>query len=641
MAKRIMIIGLDGASIDLTDKYIQEGRLPNIARLMESGYSAPGLAALPTATSINWTTLATGAWPGTHGIVGMQVHLPGRGHPTEAVTGFDTRLCHAEYLWNAVERGGKLPLLVRYTCSWPPTVTTGIQVDGDGKSWTQTNPSLMCPTIAYSSDDVRWAVRLEIRPAEGWVGLPEAEEALESELVVPAFGPPLNPPRRGGSLEASPPTGGGTYPSPPLGGIEGGDWPYAHTPPMDSGVRFHLLLRKGPSGGYKTATICRRKDLDSAFGVLRPGEWSDVAYETFDSRHGKRKGGIWFKLMALSPDGQQVTLFAPEVFPCDGVFCRPESLAAELTDVAGPYLDEPGHVAHCFRGWVQEDTYFELLEYQAQWFTNAAEYLFSRNDWHLFMMQAHGLDWSMHVFTGHHGLVVDPYPDPLDWVGRNFEIYDRMVGRFVEMADEETVIMVVSDHGAITSNPDIDDPARLFEAAGLLARTPEGGGQGPSAIDWSRTKAVFTHGGIWVNLAGRDPGGIVQPGKEYERVRDTIIALLYDIRDEETGKPKIDVALRREDARIGGLYGKRVPDVIFALNPQFGGNHGELPTARWGESSLRSLFIMAGPGIKKGFRGRSFWLVDVAPTAAYLIGAPRPRQADGAVLFDGLERDTW
>ena len=153
--------------------------------------------------------------------------------------------------------------------------------------------------------------------------------------------------------------------------------------------------------------------------------------------------------------------------------------------------------------------------------------------------------------------------------------------------------------------------------------------------------AVFTHGGIWVNLAGRDPEGIVQPGEEYERVRDAIIAALYDAHDERTGKRKVDIALRREDARIGGLYGERVPDVVAALNPQFGGNHGELPTARWGESSLRSLFIMAGPGIRRGVRGKSFWLVDVAPTAAYLIGAPRPRDAEGAVLFAGLERDSW
>jgi predicted AlkP superfamily phosphohydrolase/phosphomutase len=610
VARRLMIIGLDGASMELTDKYVRDGRLPNMARLIESGFSAPGLPAVPTATSINWTTLATGAWPGTHGIVGMSVHLPDQGHPTEVVTGFDTRLCQAEYLWNAVERGGKLPVLLRYTCSWPPTVTTGIQVDGDGKCWTQTNPSLVSPSAAYFSGDVRWALKLDFRPAEGRAGLPQGEEALESRLVIPAFG------SHGATAELRP------------------DCPLGHMIPIDSGVHFQLLLRRGPSGGYETVIVSREKNLQAALATLRPGERSDVAYDVFASRHGQRRAGVWFKLISLSPDGREVTLYSPEVFPCDGIFTRPQELAAGLTEFAGPYIDEPGHVAHCFRGWVEEDTYFELLEYQARWFTESAEYIFDRNDWHLFMMQAHGLDWSMHVFTGHHGIVVDPYPDPLDWVGRNFEIYDPMIGRFVEMADEDTAIMVVSDHGAIDTQTDFNGAA-LLRDAGLLVLTPEGD------IDWSRTRAVFTHGGVWVNVAGRDPGGIVRPGEEYERVRDAIIAALYDARDEETGKCKVDIALRREDARVVGVRGERAADVIATLNPEFGGNHGELPTSVWGESSVRSLFAMAGPGIKKGVRGGSFWLVDVASTAAHLIGAPRPRDADGAVLFAGLERDSW
>jgi predicted AlkP superfamily phosphohydrolase/phosphomutase len=624
---RAMVIGLDAATPELVDRYVKEGRLPNLAHLIESGYTAPALPAIPTATSINWTTIATGAWPGTHGIVGMQVHLPGNGHPDATVTGFDTRLCQAEYLWNAAERVERLPVLLRYTCSWPPTITTGIQVDGDGKSWTQTNPSLIAPEVAYTSGDLRWALRLDLSPAKDWSGLPQGEEALESELAVPVFSSP-----------GATPT---IWP----------DCPYHHMIPTDSRVHFHLLLRKGQSGGYETVTISRTKTLHDALSVLHPGEWSDVAYEMFLSRHGRRKGGVWFKLVDLSADGHEVALFSPEVFPCDGVFTRPESLAAELTAVAGPYIDEPGHAAHCFRGWVKEDTYFELLEYQAQWLTKAAEHIFSEYDWDLFMTQVHGLDWSMHVFTGHHGIVVDPYPDLWELMGRSYEIYDQMIGRFVELADEDTVIVVVGDHGSIDTTMDFN-PSELLIEAGLQVRRPSEGTftQGEPGlqvlaplgeIDWSQTKAYGTHGEVWVNLKGRDPGGIVQPGKEYEQVCDATIGALYDARDEVTGKRKVALALRREDARTVGLYGERVADIIYVLNPEFGGNHGELPTAVYGESSLNALFVMAGPGVKEGVRGKSCWLVDVAPTVAYLAGIPRPRDAEGRILFEGLNMDSW
>jgi predicted AlkP superfamily phosphohydrolase/phosphomutase len=624
---KAMIIGLDAATPEMTRRYIGEGRLPNIARLIETGYMAPALPTIPTATSINWTTIATGAWPGTHGIVGMQVHLPGDGHPDHTVTGFDTRLCNAEYLWNAAERGGKTPCLVRYTCSWPPTVTSGLQVDGDGKSWTQTNPNLIAPEAAYSVGKLRAARSLALRPATGWNGLCEGEEALEADLTIAAFAPP---------------------------GSESDIWPncpFRHARLMDSGLTLHVLLRKGPSGGYETVTISRTRDLATALDTIRPGQWSQPAYETLRSRHGQHKGGVWFKLIRLSPDGSDLVLFQPEIFPIDGVLTRPESLAAELVELAGPYIDEPGHVAHCFAGWVDVDTYFELLDYQAQWFTKAAEYTLDKYGWDLFMTQVHGLDWSMHVFTGHHGVVVDPDPNLWELMGRNYEIYDRMVGRLMELAGGDTLLTVVSDHGTIDATVDFN-PSRLLIEHGLQVREPVAGtvthGEpglqvlAPlGEIDWSRTRAYTSHGEIWVNLKGRDPGGIVEPGEPYEQVVNQCIAALYDARDEKTGKRKVSLALTREDARAIGLYGERVGDVVYTVNPEYGGNHGELPNVHYGASSLNALLVMNGPGVKRGVQGKHVWLTDVAPTVAYLSGIPRPRDAEGRVLFEGLERDTW
>jgi predicted AlkP superfamily phosphohydrolase/phosphomutase len=623
---KAIIIGLDAATPEMTRMYIEEGRLPNLKRLIETGYTAPALPTIPTATSINWTTIATGAWPGTHGIVGMEVHLPGT-PLDETVTGFDTRLCNAEYLWNAAERGGKKPCLMRYTCSWPPTVTSGIQVDGDGKSWTQTNPSLAAPEVAYTTRDHATAVKLVLQPEAGWRGLPKGEQALEAEIRIPAFG---------AEGDAPDPT---IWPNCPL----------RHMVPRDSGVRLHLLVRRG-NAGYETVTICRSKDLDDAVDTLRVGQWSKPTYEMISSRHGRRPGGVWFKLMSLAADGSEMTLFQPEIFPADGVFTRPESLAAELTESCGPYLDEPGHVGHCFHGWCDEETYFELLDYQAQWFTKAAAHLLKKHDWDLFMTQVHGLDWSMHVFTGHHGIVVDPYPDLWELMGRNYEIYDRMIGRFMEMADEETLIVVVSDHGTIDANIDFN-PTQLLLDAGLQVRKSVQGTfvQGQPGlqvhsllgeINWTQTKAYTSHGEVWVNLQGRDPNGIVEP-EDYKQVVNEIIAALHDDRDPKTGQRKVSLALTREDARAIGLYGERVGDVVYTINPEFGGNHGELPNVHYGKSSLNSLLVLNGPGIKKGYRGKHVWLTDVAPTVAWLLGIPRPRDAEGRVLFEGLDKESW
>lgn len=71
LAKKIFCIGVDGMDPRLTRKYVDEGKMPNVKKLIERGACRHDLAmvgAMPTVTPPMWTTLATGAYPGTHGI---------------------------------------------------------------------------------------------------------------------------------------------------------------------------------------------------------------------------------------------------------------------------------------------------------------------------------------------------------------------------------------------------------------------------------------------------------------------------------------------------------------------------------------------------------------------------------------------
>jgi len=158
-------------------------------------------------------------------------------------------------------------------------------------------------------------------------------------------------------------------------------------------------------------------------------------------------------------------------------------------------------------------------------------------------------------------------------------------------------------------------------------------------VDWSRTRAVAQRTCyVYVNLKGRDPNGTVEPGEEYEQVREQIIQALYNYTDPATGKKPVLLALRREDARVLGLRGERVGDVVYAISPDYGGQHGpHLPTATWGLGDLRALFLLAGPGVQQGVvLDRTVWLQDIVPTLCYLTGWPLPRQAEGAVVYQAL-----
>ncbi|MBC7190508.1 alkaline phosphatase family protein, partial [Candidatus Aerophobetes bacterium] len=292
-------------------------------------------------------------------------------------------------------------------------------------------------------------------------------------------------------------------------------------------------------------------------------------------------------------------------------------------------------------GWIDTETLAECIDYQNIWLADACVYLLENKEWDLFFMHAHCPDWAYHTFANKLDPSLNPNKDEVaEYEKLELKMYrslDRMIGKIIEKASDETLIIVVSDHGAKATTHHFD-PVKLLIEAGLTVLKEDEIGR--KVIDWERTKAVVQRSCyIYINLKGRDPQGIVEPGEEYEKLRDDIIKLLYDYTDEKTGKKPIVFALKREDARIIGLYGDRIGDIVFAISPDFGHQHGpHLPTAKYGIGSLQGLFIMKGPGVKKNYlMKRTMWLTDIVPTICYLADLPIPEHAEGGILYQALE----
>lgn len=169
-----------------------------------------------------------------------------------------------------------------------------------------------------------------------------------------------------------------------------------------------------------------------------------------------------------------------------------------------------------------------------------------------------------------------------------------MIGKILEVADKNTLVIVVSDHGAVAGGPHVPLNDILAER-GLLAYGEDGEGE-QRTIDWSRTKAVAQRSmHVYVNLKGREPHGLVEP-EQYDHIVREVIDALVEYVEPTTGRHPFSLVLAKSDARMIGLYGDRVGDVIYAVYPEFGGQHGQqLPTAEYGIGSLRGLLIMAGP----------------------------------------------
>jgi predicted AlkP superfamily phosphohydrolase/phosphomutase len=177
-------------------------------------------------------------------------------------------------------------------------------------------------------------------------------------------------------------------------------------------------------------------------------------------------------------------------------------------------------------------------------------------------------------------------------------------------------------------------------------------------IDWSRTQAVSgspATEGIFVNLRGRDPQGIVKPGVPYEALRERLMTELVGLRDPDTGKRVVHKVYRREELYEGPFL-DLLPDVVFDLGdgPYLASdafpvvpsgaqeNEGRAflePLPRdflQGRHRSTGVFVAAGPDIRKdGERQiKEARIIDVAPTVLYALGLPIPEDMDGQPLIE-------
>jgi len=306
------------------------------------------------------------------------------------------------------------------------------------------------------------------------------------------------------------------------------------------------------------------------------------------------------------------------------------------------------------------DTSVAASEQYIAWLADAATTLLAKHEWDAFFVHCHLPDWLYDNLISEMDPVI--YPDESFGERRQkareahlkiCQCQDDLIARILETCGRDAFVILVSDRGA-TPDGRVFHPYRALVPAGLtvIREQPAGGGPRPGEShlvvgngsrlpesDPRRSQAMPQRGvHIYVNLKGRDPEGIVEP-KGYEKVQQEIIDALYRYADPATGRRPVALALTKKDARVLNLYGDGIGDVVYAVYPWFGGQHGEvLPTGEWGIGSVKGLLVMNGPGLKKGYRlQRTVWMTDLVPTICYLMNLPVPAQAEGAVLYQAFK----
>lgn len=169
-----------------------------------------------------------------------------------------------------------------------------------------------------------------------------------------------------------------------------------------------------------------------------------------------------------------------------------------------------------------------------------------------------------------------------------------------------------------------------------------------SDVDWRKTRA-YAAGNLnemYINLKGREPMGIVEPGKDYNNLIREINQRFGELRDPVTKEKILDKILVGNKI-YKGHYMEAAPDMIINMkgltylglsSPDKGGLfptnkiiEGEHIRIHTGIHRENGVVMMYGPGVKKGEKIGAD-ITDIAPTILYLLGVPIPSDCDGKVI---------
>lgn len=636
MKRKLILIGDDGAIPELVTEFKTE--LPNLRKLINKGIFLKVNPVVPTVTPTNWHTITTGCYVRTHKINGFSYHLPGEAYDKSYPT-FNTNLLKkVETIWESAERANKRNIIINYPTAFPIRVKNSIVVGGDGlisENWNLLHPQL------YKTESAKGekGINIQFRRAKNRPNIPSSrKEPLEATISLRS------------ELETS--------------WSEKG-WVRKADIRKELKLHYNLLIFASKNS-YDTLIIDRGKDRKT-LAKLKIGEWSQWIIED----------GLAFRFKLLELDGsaKNFKLYRTAVSKIRG-WGYPESITEEIIEEIGAYQEGFENLAATGYklGWYDFNVYLEQIEMQVDWLSRTAEYLTKKYPWDLLFIQIHTQDSFNHGLLGFLDKGSRFYTDKKakevkQKFLQSYRTLDKLVGNVVKKCgDENTYVVVISDHGCCPLRYIVFRLGPLINK-GLITYKKKGKYYIP---DWENSK-VYECYGFWVNLKGREPNGIVEQ-QDYEKIRDEIISALYELRNPHNGECPVAVALRREEAeKFLGYGGENVSDVVCILKPayMFGypgvvegkwyhslpdreptkwadfllknhiseeiphpgyGAHDTLPGANLAGFSNSGIFIIAGPNLTRNKKIKEVEMVDIAPTLAYLLGIPPPKNSEGKII---------
>lgn len=610
--RRLIFLGLDGLDPRLTERFMAEGRLPNLSRLRERGSFHRLRTTFPALSPVAWSTFATGVSPAKHNIFDFLNHST-KSYVPELSAASVRPPRHVLRLgrWRIPLSRPVLEMRRRSRTFWSILGEHSI-------SSTILRVPVTFPPEKFDGRLLSASCTPDLRGTQG------SFSHFTTRIHQPVF------------------EGGSRFPLDRAGrrltgSLEG--------PRDDFGNRGVLALpfHIGTTPDSETAAI----EISGDSYSLRRNEYSPWIHLAFHAAPGVTIRGIArFLITEIEPEFSmyvtpiQIDPEAPAL-PISHPSLYSVYLAKLLGSFATAGMAEDTWALN--EGVIDEAAFLDqawgLLAEREAMFENALQH--TRRGVVACVFDTS--DRVQHMFFRH----LESEGDPR-WQGTIADLYqrmDRLVGKTMSHVDDETLLCVLSDHGFCHFRRGVNLNTWLHRN-GYLALSNGNCSSGPyfESVDWSRTRAYCMGlSGLYLNLKGRERTGTVEQGREAEALRSELIARLSGLKDDERGAVAIRQVYATRDL-YRGPYLDAAPDLIIGYNEGYrtaweaaigkiGAHVIEDNSKAWsGDHCVDPALV---PGVlfcSRPLDCESPGLEDMAPTALSLFGVEPPAWMDGNPL---------
>lgn len=618
---RLIIIGFDGMEPSLAEKWIKEGKLPNLAMLSETGTFQPLKTTFPAISPVAWSTFSTGVNPGKHNIYDFLSRNPMTYLPdlSSARIGSSSKsiklgkynipigkpeirlLRKSKPFWKILGEHGFFSHILRVPITFPPEKFNGASL------------SAMCvPDLLGSQGTFTYySSEPDTKHHTGGMQIPVVVE--DSKVCSNIIGPP-------NSL-------------------------LIEQKPME--IPFIIDL-----DGDSQSALLRLPDKNIRLELGKYSEWTNVTF----------KPALWIKVHGIC------RFLLKEIEPHFKLYVTPINIDPEkpalpishpfiyapyLAKMLGPYstlglaedtwalneniISDDDFLEQCYRYHDErEKMFFNALDRTRK---GVCACVFDTTDriQHMFFR------YLVHDHPAVRGQDISNYENVVE------ELYkrcDELVGRTLKKMTKKDVLLIMSDHGFKSFARGINLNTWLHQNNYLTVKDgSNGSGEWFENVDWSKTFAYnLGLGGIYLNIKGREREGIVE-GDDIGRIKNELKEKLAGLVDTDTGKVGIERIY--DTAEIyNGPYIVNAPDLIIGYGDGYRaswdgvtGIVGEKVfmdnTRKW--SGDHCVDPEAVPGVI--FSSRKIdkedpSIADIAPTALFLYDVEIPHHIDGKSLFN-------